>query len=316
MAHFPDTTPVQSTRRQWLAQAACGAAGAAALGGALPLAAQQPPTDTSRPAAGRLRQSIVHWCFADHWSVEQMLEVARQLGCQSVELIAARHFPQLKAAGLECAIASVEISPGPAFARGWNTPDHWPMLTQATRRAIDACAEHGFQRVIAFTGMRNGLSDDQGMRNCVEGLKQIAPYAEEKGVTICLEMLNSRDDSHPMKGHPGYQGDHLDYCLEIIHQVDSPQVKLLLDIYHVQIMDGDVIRRIRRNIKDIAHIHTAGNPGRCELDERQELNYRPIMQALADSGYQGFVGHEFIPTRDPREGLQQAVEICSVAASS
>ena len=137
-------------------------------------------------------------------------------------------------------------------------------------------------------------------------------HAEKKGVNICLEMLNTRDDSDPMKGHPGYQGDHTDYCIEIIRAVGSPRMKLLFDIYHVQVMDGDVIRRLKQYKEHIGHIHTAGNPGRCELDEDQEVNYAAVMRALLDIGYAGYVGQEFIPTRNPFAGLKQAYEVCDV----
>jgi hydroxypyruvate isomerase len=183
---------------------------------------------------------------------------------------------------------------------------------KATTDAIDACASFGCKNVISFTGMREGIPDDVGADNCVEGYKQIVGHAEKKGVTLCLEMLNSRVGTHPMKGHPGYQGDHTDYCIEIIKRVGSPNLKLLFDIYHVQIMDGDVISRIRLHRDFIGHVHTAGNPGRGELDNKQEINYPPIMEALLEIGYKGHVGQEFIPTRDPLEGLKQAVALCDV----
>jgi hydroxypyruvate isomerase len=160
--------------------------------------------------------------------------------------------------------------------------------------------------------MRENISDEQGLKNCVAGFKKIIGHAEEKKVDLCLEMLNTRDSSHPMKGHPGYQGDHTEYCIEIIKQVGSPRMKLLFDIYHVQIMDGDVIRRIRQHKEHLGHIHTAGNPGRGELDDKQEIAYKPIMEALLEVGYQGYVGQEFIPTRDPLAGLRQAVAVCDV----
>ena len=156
------------------------------------------------------------------------------------------------------------------------------------------------------------FSLEEGARNCINGFKKIAGYAEKKGVTVCLEMLNSRVGDHPDKGHPGYQGDHIDYCMDILKAVGSPRVKLLFDVYHVQIMDGDVIRRIGECGDMIGHVHTAGNPGRGELDHSQELNYPPIMQALLDIGYKGFVGQEFIPTGDPLTSLRQAVELCDV----
>ena len=136
--------------------------------------------------------------------------------------------------------------------------------------------------------------------------------AEQAGVTVCLEHLNTRDDSHPMKGHPGYQGDDVEYCIDILKQVGSPRVKLLFDIYHVQIMHGDVIRRIRQHREYLGHIHTAGNPGRGELDQMQEINYAAVMQALLEVGYGGYVGQEFIPTRDAMAGLREAVAWCDV----
>jgi hydroxypyruvate isomerase len=261
---------------------------------------------------GRIRQSVVQWCFGSHWDVPKTIQVAKAIGCKSVELISPQFFPLLKENGLECAIASVDMSPDPPFVRGFNNPQHREKVLKATRDSIDACAEHGFKRVIAFTGMREDIPDDVGADNCVEGFKQVVGYAEKKGVTICLEMLNTRDDSHPMKGHPGYQGDHTEYCIDIIKRVGSPNLKLLFDIYHVQIMDGDVIRRIRQHKEYLGHIHTAGNPGRGELDDTQEINYPPIMRALVEVGYDGFVGQEFIPTRDPLAGLKQAVALCDV----
>lgn len=166
--------------------------------------------------------------------------------------------------------------------------------------------------MIAFTGMREDIPDDVGATNCVEGLKQIANYAEQKKVTICLEMLNTRDDTHPMKGHPGYQGDNTEYCIDIVKRVGSSHVKLLFDIYHVQIMDGDVIRRIRQHKDLIGHVHTAGNPGRGELSDTQEIAYPAVMKALLEVGYRGYVGQEFIPTGDALAGLKQAVQLCDV----
>ncbi|MBX6313937.1 MAG: TIM barrel protein [Isosphaeraceae bacterium] len=290
--------------------------GAAALGvAALGRSPAQAAEDTGAGPViknGRIKQSLVHWCYAPYWDVPQMIQVAKQLGCGSIELIAPKYFPLLKQAGLECAIGSIDMSPGPAFVKGFNNPAHLDRVLKATRDAIDACAEYGFKNVIAFTGMRDGIPDDVGAANCVAGFKKVVGYAEQKGVTLCLEMLNSRVSDHPMKGHPGYQGDHTEYCIDIIRRVGSPRLKLLFDIYHVQIMDGDLIRRIRQHKDYIAHVHTAGNPGRGELDDTQEIAYRPVMQALVDIGYTGYVGQEFIPTRDPLAGLKQAVALCDV----
>jgi hydroxypyruvate isomerase len=244
--------------------------------------------------------------------MDKTIEIARQLGCESIELIAPKHFPKLKKAGLSCAIGTVDLSPDPPFVRGFNNPKHREQVLKATRDAIDACAEYGYKNVISFTGMSDGIPNDEGAANCVEGYKKIVGYAEKKGVTLCLEMLNTRDDSHPMKGHPGYQGNDVEYCIDIIKRVGSKNLKLLFDIYHVQIMNGDVIRRIRQHRESIGHIHTAGNPGRGELNDAQEIAYRPVMKALVEIGYDGFVGQEFIPTGDPLAGLKQAVKLCDV----
>lgn len=285
--------------RRRLLQNAGLAAGALALTGRLPAA-------EPNAAQGRLKQSLVQWCYAKHWDLERMCEVARQLGCRSIELVDVKDWPTLKKHGLTCAIARSH-----GFEKGMNNPRYQEMCLDKLRQAIDASAAFGCPNVITFTGFREEIPDDVGIKNCVAGFKKIVGHAEKRQVTLCLEMLNSRV-AEEMKGHPGYQGDHTDYCLEIIRQVGSPRLKLLFDVYHVQIMDGDVIRRLRACIEQIGHVHTAGNPGRCELDDNQEINYRPIMKALADVGYQGYVGQEFIPTRDPLQGLQQAVAVCTV----
>jgi hydroxypyruvate isomerase len=256
---------------------------------------------------GRLKQSIVHWCFQDHWDVEKTCQVAKQLGVQSIEIVGPEHWPTLKKYGLTCAMA-----PSHGFERGFNNPKHWDECIGVLDKRIDECADAGVPMVITFTGYREGIPDDVGADNCVAGFKRIIGKAEKRKVNLCLEMLNSRVSSHPMKGHPGYQGDHTDYCVDIIKRVGSEWMSLLFDIYHVQIMDGDVIARIHQHKDLIGHVHTAGNPGRGELDDKQEINYPPIMRALVEVGYKGFVGQEFIPTRDPMQGLREAVELCDV----
>ncbi len=278
------------------------------------------------PAAtkGRIKQSIVPWCWqdcGDKWSFEKICQVAKELGCVSVELTDPANYPILKKHGLACAIGQINMSPDPPFLKGFNNPDHWPKAIKATRDCIDAAAAAGVPSVICFTGYsakdpKNPksavISKEKGAKNCVEGFKKIVGYAEQKNITLCLEMLNSREDSHPMKGHPGYQGDHTEYCIDILKRVGSPRLKMLFDVYHVQIMDGDVIRRIRQHKEYIGHVHVAGCPGRGELDNKQEINFPPIMQALLDVGYQGYVGLEFIPTRDSYQGLREAVTLCDV----
>jgi len=309
------------TRRQML-QRGLGLAAAGALGAKTRDASA---ADASRAVTkGRIKQSIVHWCYetaGGKWDIEKMCQIAKQLGVTSVELVDAKHYPVLKKHGLTNAIAQINMNPDPPFMFGFNNPDHWPRVMKATEAAIDDAAACGFPSVICFTGFsaknpKNPksprISLEQGAKNCVAGLKKMVRYAEKKNVTLCLEMLNTRATDHPMKGHPGYQGDHADYCFDIIHKVASPRLKLLFDIYHVQIMDGDIIRRIRQNKELIGHVHVAGVPGRGELDAKQEVNFPAVMEVLLEVGYTGYVGQEFIPTRDALQGLREAIALCDV----
>ena len=273
---------------------------------------------------GHIKQSIVSWCFGsmgDRWSLQKQCQVANELGCVSIELTQPEHCPMLKKHDLICAIAPNGM-PGAPYIKGFNNPKYRDEVIARTTKMIDSCEAAGIPAVIAFTGFKwrdaedsasGAMTDEEAFDNCVTGLKKIAGHAEKKNVTICLEHLNTRDDSHPMKGHPGYQGDNVDAVANMLRRVGSDKVKLLFDIYHVQIMNGDVIRRIEECKDIIGHVHTAGNPGRGELDESQEINYPPIMQKLLAIGYQGYVGQEFIPTRDPLVGLREAVMLCDVS---
>jgi len=299
MSSAPHRSHRWTRRRVLQSTVAAGSALVASRG----IAADQ-PTATK----GNIKQSLVHWCYRPHFAdVDKLCEVAVGLGCPSIELIDPEHWPTLKKHGLTCAIAGSH-----GFRTGFNNRDEWEPCLERLRERIDQSADFGVKSVITFTGMANGISKEEGADNCVEGLKKIVGQAEDKGVTLCLEMLNTRDDTHPMKGHPGYQGDDTEYCIDIIKRVGSPNLKLLFDIYHVQIMNGDVIRRIHQHKEYLGHIHTAGNPGRGELDAKQEISYPAIMQALLDVGYEGYVGQEFIPTRDALAGLREAVAACDV----
>ncbi len=225
---------------------------------------------------------------------------------KSVELAGPENWPMLKELGLVCA-----VTPSHGFAKGFAHADQHEECLTILRERIDVTAAAGFQNVITFSGFRKGLSDQAGMKNMVEGLKKIAGYAEQKRVTLCLEMLNSRVNIE-MKGHPDYFCDNIEMAAEVCRQVSSERIKLLFDIYHVQIMHGDIIARIKQHHPYIAHYHTAGNPGRNEIDDSQEINYPAVMNAIAGTGYKGFVGQEFIPTRDKIASLNQAVKICDV----
>lgn len=294
------------SRRTWMQTSALGLGSLAMTSTAT--AAGDAAVEEPIAKNGRIQQSLVHWCYSPTWkNLDDLCVVAKRLGVPSIELIEPEHWPTLKKHGLTCAIA-----PSHGFPTGFNNRDEWDSCLSILRERIAQCKEFGVKRLITFTGMANGLSKEEGAKNCVEGLKKIVGEAEKNDVILCVEMLNTRDSSHPMKGHPGYQGDHCDYCIDILKEVGSSHLKLLFDIYHVQIMDGDVIRRIHEHKDWLGHIHTAGNPGRAEIDETQEIYYPAVMKALLDVGYTGYVGQEFIPTRDPWAGLVQAVKACDI----
>jgi hydroxypyruvate isomerase len=268
------------------------------------------------PAAkGKLRQSIVHWCFerGAKWQLADTIKAAVELGCVSVEGVQPAGWALLKQHRLKCAFVGAH-----SFDKGMNNPIFWDANLQAIHERIDKCAEYGNPNVLSFTGLADttavggsAISTEAGKRNCIEAFKKAIDHAERKGVTLLLEHLNSRDGAE-MKGHPGYQGDDLTYCAEIVRAVGSPNMKLLFDIYHVQVMHGDLIRRLDECKDVIGHVHTAGNPGRCEIGPNQEINYRTVIRKLIDIGYTGFLGHEFIPTRKPMDGLREAAKICAV----
>ena len=269
----------------------------------------------------RIKQSLAYWCLNGtewEWDIDRICRTAVELGFASVELAPPGLWPHIAGYGLQNALASNGM-PDPVFARGLNNPKHHEEIFARTSEMIEQCADAGVPNVIAFTGYKwrdvddpegGEISQAEGAESTIRGLRELGRLASRKNVTVVLEQLNTRDDSHPMKGHPGYQGDDIDYCAEIVRQVDSAHVKLLFDVYHVAIMNGDVIRRVRRYAKWIGHVHVAGVPGRGELDGAQEVHYPAVMRALVDAGYGGYVGQEFIPTVDPARGLAEAVRLC------
>jgi len=300
------------SRRGFMAGAAAlCAGGGVALGAELTATTNTPPDvppESYRIARGRIRQSVMGWCY-DPIPTEDLIEACHRMGMPAMEGIDRKYYPRLRELGMTPGIVgSHGFKVGP-FSRA-----NHAVCIEKLREGIDVAAEFGSPNVITFTGYREeGITDEEGMQNCVDCWKQVVGYAEEKGVTLCLEHLNTRDDTHPMKGHPGYFGDDVDLCIDLVKRVDSPRMKLLFDIYHVQIMNGDVIRRIRQYKDYIGHYHTAGVPGRGELDDTQELNYPPIMRAILETGYTGFVAQEFIPTwPDKLAALRHAVRLCDV----
>lgn len=313
------------SRRQIIRGAAAAAAGGTFLAGAACQTAGAPGLG-GRRLKGNINHSVVSWpfqVFGEEWELPELCRVATRLGARSVELVGPEGWEELARHGLDCAI-SPNGMPGEPYVKGLNNPAYQREVIASTRRVIEAAADAPIKvpAVIAFTGFAwrdvnnhaAGVIDpEEGARNTVEGLKQLARLAERHNIEIHLEHLNSRVEGDNFRGHPGYQGDHVDYCVDILRRVGSEKVKLLFDVYHVQIMDGDLIARIREFGTDIiGHIHTAGVPGRRELDQQQEIFYPPVMEALLEIGYTGYVGHEFIPTRDPIKGLREAIAVCDV----
>ena len=238
--------------------------------------------------------------------LDDLAAAARRLGFQSVELLDPHEWTTVQRHGLTCAMANAPGEPRTRLTHGFNRLEHHERLVPAYRELIEQAAEAGVPSVICFSGNRDGLDDDDGLENCARGLQQIVGAAERHGVNIVMELLNSKVD------HPDYQCDHTAWGVTLARRVGSDRFRLLYDIYHMQIMEGDVIRTIRETHEYIAHYHTGGVPGRNEIDATQELNYRAIMQAIADTGFEGYVGQEFIPQRDPLTSLAEAIDICRV----
>jgi len=278
-------------------------AGAAGAVGTLTVTPLARAADAERSASGgRIQQSVSKWCYNRKLEYEELCRHAAHIGYKAIDLIGREDWPTAKKYGL---IASMCPGSG-SIAKGWNRREHHAQQIDEMKKNIDLTAEAGFPNVICFSGNRDGQSDEEGIRNCIEGLKQVVGYAEKKGVTICMEYLNSKVD------HKDYAFDHMAYGVAIAKGIGSERFGILYDIYHAQIMEGDIIRTIRENHAYIKHYHTGGNPGRNEIDETQEIYYPAIMRAIVETGYRGFVGQEFVPKHDPVKALEDAFRICDV----
>jgi hydroxypyruvate isomerase len=255
-----------------------------------------------------IKHTLMGWCWKPMDTLV-LAQHAKDIGLKGIEGIDRKYYPDMQKLGLEISLVG-----GHGFSNGpCNLKFRDEVIAKLTE-GIDVAASVGAKKVITFTGMKyEGMDREQAIKNCLDTWKVVLPHAEKKGITLVLEHLNSRDDTHPMKGHPGYFGDDVDFCVDLIKQIGSPNFKLLFDFYHVSIMNGDIIRRLRQHKEYIGHLHTAGNPGRCELDEHQEINYPAVMQAVLEIGYHDFVAHEFIPTwDDPILALRHAAMVCDV----
>jgi hydroxypyruvate isomerase len=251
---------------------------------------------------GRIHQSVCRWCYKE-MSVDALASTAASLGLKGVDLLEVEEFEIPRRHGLICTMG---YAGGGTIPDAMNRVENHDAIEAAFRKNIPLAAKAGVPNVITFSGNRRGMPDDEGARNTVIGLNRVKKIAEDHGVTICLELLNSKVN------HPDYMADHTAWGAQVMGEVDSPRVKLLYDIYHMQIMEGDLIATIQKNIGVIGHFHTGGVPGRHQLDHAQEIQYDAVMRAIAETPYQGYVAHEFLPTIDPVTALRQAVQLCDV----
>ena len=276
---------------------------------AAPLAASQAgaaPQAAPKALKGRIKQGVTRGVFGRNMALEDCCREAARLGIKGFDLIGPADWPLLRKYGLTPSM--YPLGPGGTIADAINRKENHAKLDASLRAAIDDCAKNNVPNIITFSGNRRGTADQEGADNCVAFLNNIKAHAEDKGVTVAMELLNSRVN------HRDYMFDHMSWGVDVMKRVNSPRVKILFDIYHAQIMDGDIVRNIRDHFQWIGHFHTGGNPGRHELDDTQELNYRFIAKAIADLGFTGYIAHEYSPTqgRDPIESLKQAISILEV----
>jgi hydroxypyruvate isomerase len=268
---------------------------------AVPALAQTPALERK----GRLKQCVTQGVFGRGSNFEDTCREAARLGCKGYDLRGPADWPTLKKYGL---IPTMYPGPGGTIPDALNRIENHDRLEKSMHAALDEAAANGVPNIITFSGNRRGMSDAEGADNCVKFLNKVKAHAEDKGVTICMELLNSKVN------HKDYMCDHTAWGVDVMKRVGSPHTKLLYDIYHLQIMEGDIARTIKDNIQYLGHFHTGGNPGRHEIDDSQELNYRFIAKTIADLGYTGYVAHEYSPApgRDAIQSLTQAMEIFDV----
>lgn len=251
---------------------------------------------------GRIRQSVSRWCYREI-PLDRLCEFAAGIGLRGIDLLDPPDYEAPRRYGLICTMAYAGAG---EIKNALNRVENHAAIEQALRTNIPKAAAAQVPNVITFSGNRAGMSDEEGARNTINGLNRVKKIAEDHGVTICLELLNSKHD------HPDYMCDHTAWGARVMQEVNSPNVKLLYDIYHMQIMEGDLIDTIRKNIQWIAHFHTGGVPGRHELDGTQEVQWDGVMRAITETGFKGYVAHEFVPKGDPLESLRKAVDLCDV----
>ena len=250
----------------------------------------------------RIHQSVCRWCY-QKIPLDDLCAFAAKIGIPGVDLLQPEEWDVPRKHGLICTMG---YAGGGEIAEALNRTETHAAIEAAFRKNIPLAAKASVPNVITFSGTRRGMADEEGARNTVVGLNRVKKIAEDSGVTICLELLNSKVD------HPDYMADHTAWGVRVVEEVNSPRVKLLYDIYHMQIMEGDLIATIRKNIAWIGHFHTGGVPGRHELDGNQEIQWSAVMRAIAELDYKGYVAQEFVPSRDPLTSLREAVDLCDV----
>jgi hydroxypyruvate isomerase len=260
------------------------------------------PELQSTQRKGRIRQSVSRWCY-EKIPLDELCEKGAAMGLKAVDLLNEEEWEVPRRYGMLC---SMGYGGGGEIRSGMNRVENHAKIEAAFRKSIPRAAKLGVLNLITFSGDRGGMSDEEGMKNTIAGLNRVKKVAEDNGVTICLELLNSKVD------HMDYMCDHTAWGVRVMEAVNSPRVRLLYDIYHMQIMEGDLIRTIAENIAWLGHFHTGGVPGRHELNDTQEVNWTGVMRAIAATKYTGYVAHEFIPTGNPLRSLQQAIELCDV----
>jgi len=250
----------------------------------------------------RIRQSVCRWCY-QKMPIDDLCAAAAQMGLFGIDLLNPDEYEVPRRHGLICTMGYADAGTIP---EAMNRTEHHAAIETALRTNIPLAAKAGIPNVITFSGNRKGMSDDEGARNTIAGLNRVKKIAEDNSVVICLELLNSKVN------HPDYMCDHTAWGVRVVEEVNSPNVKLLYDVYHMQIMEGDLIATIKKNIAWIGHFHTGGVPGRHELDETQEVQWDGVMRAILETGYRGYVAHEFLPVHDPMSSLRAAVKLCDV----
>jgi hydroxypyruvate isomerase len=283
-----------------------GSAAVVATAKLLPASAQ---VEAAAPAKlkGRINHSACRWCYSKV-ALDDLCKAGKEMGMVAIDLLNPSEFETVKKYGLVCSMVFNPTIDGlGGIPKAWNRVEHHDKLVQAYEQRIKETADAGYERLICFSGNRDGLDDAKGLENCALGLKRILPLAEKLKVTLCMELLNSK------RSHKDYQCDHTAWGVELVKRLSSERFKLLYDIFHMQIMDGDICDTIRENHQYFDHYHTGGVPGRAEIDETQELNWPRIMQAILDTGFKGYVAQEFVPKRkDALASLKQGVQICDV----